>query len=92
VGFTVLFSNIEDSGYYDCRVLDNDDYAPETFHLMVNEDSESNENSSSFTINTTFDVQPSAMFATTSLISSMELRERFKRYAGDGNNKPKGVC
>lgn len=94
MGFVVVFSHIEDSGFYDCRVVDNADYTPETFQLMVNEDSESNENSSStnsFTINNTFDVLPPAM-TTPSIISSMELRERLKRFtSGGGNNKPKGV-
>ncbi len=39
VGFTVSFSHIEDSGYFDCRVQDDpDNYV--SFEVIVNEQRE----------------------------------------------------
>lgn len=40
IGFTVSFSHVEDSGYFDCRVQDDDSIEPITFHVIVNEQRE----------------------------------------------------
>lgn len=95
VGFTVSFSHVEDSGYYDCRVKDTD--VVFMFHVVVNENCESNENCSGqakFSINPTIDVSTTATSISPEL-SQLELLDRLELLlSGDGliNRKSKGVC
>lgn len=94
VGFTVSFSHVEDSGYYDCRVKDSDIVF--MFHVVVNENCESKENCSEakFSINPTIDVSNT----TTSIspeLTQLELLDRLENLlSGDGliTRKSKGVC
>lgn len=97
IGFTVSFTHIEESGYYECRVADQKDVYIQ-FHVIVNENCESNGSCSSeasFPINQTIEVDVST---TTSTISpellQLELLERLENFlSGDGliNLKTKGV-
>lgn len=40
IGFTVSFTHLEQSGYYECKVVDNEDHNIQ-FHVMVNPNCES---------------------------------------------------
>lgn len=40
IGFTVSFTHLEQSGYYECKVVDNEDHNVQ-FHVMVNPNCES---------------------------------------------------
>lgn len=60
IGFTVSLSHVEESGFYDCRVRDQEDISIQ-FQVMVDENSESNEDTSSddsFADNASVDVPP----------------------------------
>lgn len=91
------FSHIEESGYYDCRVTGRDDIYYQ-FHVIVNENCESNENCSnenSFSINpTTIDVPTTTTSVSPELVQ-LELLERLEKYlSGEGvtTSNSKGVC
>jgi hypothetical protein len=92
IGFTVSFTHIEESGFYDCRVVDQDEHNYQ-FHVMVNENCESNDNCSSDAIyanNTNVDITPIDESTTNFTLSSelsrrQELSEIIKAYlSGDG--------
>lgn len=97
IGFSVSFTHVEESGYYDCRVADQEDILIQ-FHVVVNENCESNgrcSSEASFSINQTIEIDVST---TTSTISpellQLELLERLETFlSGDGliNRKSKGV-
>lgn len=88
------FTHIEDSGFYDCRVQDDEDYLLQ-FHVIVNEKCESRKKRSSennFSINPTIDVHTTTVSPE---LLQLELLERLESFlSGDGliNRKSKGVC
>lgn len=83
----------EDSGFYDCRVQENEDIYVQ-FHVLLNENCESNNcsNETSFSSNpSTIDVSTTVSPETVQL----ELLERLEKFlSGDGvtNKNSKGVC
>jgi hypothetical protein len=94
----VSFTHIEDSGYYDCRVVDNDDNYIQ-FHVVVNANCESNETCSSensfSSINPTIDVSTTTSSISPELLQQ-EILQRIKlKESGDGlmaDQPSKGVC
>lgn len=61
-GFTVSFTHIEDSGTYDCRVVDNDDHYIQ-FQIIVDPNSESNDDMiGNNVVNSTFEESLELLF------------------------------
>jgi hypothetical protein len=93
----VSFTHVEDSGFYDCKVIDNDDHNVQ-LHVIVNENCESNENCSSennsSSINPTIDVSTTNSYTSPELLQLQELFQQieFNDY-GDGlmADEPRGV-
>lgn len=89
------FSHIEDSGHYECKVVDNDEQYIQ-FQVIVNANCESNQNCSSensfSSINPTIDVSTT----TSSELLQLEILQRIKsKVSGDGqiaDQSYKGVC
>lgn len=76
IGFTVSLAHVEESGYYDCRVKDEGESGHQ-FHVMVDENRESNDTRSSDASNAnnpTIDV-PLVDDITTTLPLSTELSQ-----------------
>lgn len=94
IGFTVSFTHVEESAYFDCRVPDNEDIFVQ-FHVIVNENCESNNCSSN---ETSFSSNPSTIDVSTTVSPEtvqLELLERLEKFlSGDGvtNKNSKGVC
>jgi hypothetical protein len=92
IGFTVSLSHVEESGFYDCRVKDDEDSGHQ-FHVMVDENRESNDTSSSEASNAnnpTIDVPLVDEFTTTLPLSTelsqlQELLDRIQNhFPGEG--------
>lgn len=92
------FSDVLDSGFFDCRVVDNEDNFIQ-FHVVVNANCESNENCSSAhsfsSINPTIDVSTTTSSIPTELLRQDILQHIKFKESGDGlmaDQPYKGVC
>lgn len=97
-GFTVSFTHIEDSGYYDCKVAGDEDNLLQ-FHVIVNANCESKENCSSensfSSINPTIDVSTTTSSISPELLQQEILLRIILKESGDGlkaDQPSKGVC